>query len=114
VSVINEPFDIIRLFSKVKHSRRHLILALRKLFSFYEALGVDKDYLNSLRVALPKVPCGIDLKIPEENQIVDSLRKLPKAPVKYQALYNVLLDSWLRLVEGIELINNFKGADADL
>ena len=86
VSVIQQPFDIIELFSKVKSSRRHLILALRKLFSFYEVLGYDKDYLNSLRAALPKVQCGIDLKIPEEAKIVDSLRKLSKAPLKYQAL----------------------------
>ena len=112
VSVINEPFDIIKLFSKVKHSRRNMILALRKMFTFYELNGVDKAYLDSLRAALPKVQCGIDLKIPEEDQIVSSLKKLSKAPVKYQALYNVLLDSGLRLIEAIELINNFKDAEA--
>ena len=112
VTIIKEPFDIVTLFSKVKHSKRHLILALRKLFSFYEMLGVNKDYLNSLRAALPKVQCGIDLKIPSEAKIVDSLRKLPKAPLKYQALYNLLLDSGLRLIEACELINNFKEAEA--
>jgi hypothetical protein len=44
---VREPFDIIDLFSKVKRSRRHLVLGLRKLFSFYEALGCDKAYLDS-------------------------------------------------------------------
>jgi len=39
------------------------------------------------------------------------LKKLDKAPLKYQALYNLLLDSGLRLVEAIELINNFKEAE---
>jgi intergrase/recombinase len=112
VSEIKDPFDIVTLFSKVKHSRRHLILGLRKLFRFYELQGVDKDYLNSLRAALPKVHCGIDLKIPSEARIVESLRKLPKAPLKYQALYNLLLDSGLRLVEAVELINSFKDAEA--
>jgi len=112
VSVINEPLDIVELFSKVKHSRRHLILGLRKLFSFYELQSIDKPYLDSLRAALPKVSCGIDLKIPSEQQIAESLKKLSKAPVKYQALFNVLLDSGLRLIEACELINSFKDAEA--
>ena len=61
VSVVHEPFDIITLFSRVKHHRRCLVLGLRKLFSFYEVLGYDKDHLNRLREALPKVSCGIAL-----------------------------------------------------
>ena len=112
VTEIREPFDIIELFSKVKRNKRHLILGLRKLFTFYELQGVDKTYLDSLRNALPKVHCGIDLKIPEEAKIVDSLRKLSRVPVKYQALYNLLLDSGLRLVEACELINTFRDVEA--
>jgi len=112
VTVVKEPFDIIELFSKVKRSRRHLVLGLRKWFSFYDALGVSKSYLDSLRAPLPRVSCGIDLKIPSETRIVESLRKLSKAPLMYQALYNVLLDSGLRLVEPMELINSFKDAEA--
>jgi intergrase/recombinase len=73
---------------------------------------MSKDYLDYLRRALPKVVCGIDLKIPSEENIVDSLKKLPKAPLKYQALYNLLIDSGLRLVEAVELINCFKEAEA--
>jgi intergrase/recombinase len=112
VTGIKEPFDIISMFSRVKRGKRHLVLALRTLFNFYEAIGVNKDYLDCLRRALPKVVCGIDLKIPSEEKIVESLRKLPKAPLKYQALYNLLIDSGLRLVEAIELINHFKEAEA--
>jgi len=75
---IREPFDIVSMFSKVRRGKRHLVLALRTLFNFYETVGVDKDYLDSLRKALPKVQCGIDLKIPSEAEILDSLRKLPE------------------------------------
>ena len=112
VTEIMEPFDVIAMFSKVNRGKRHLVLALRTLFNFYEAVGVDNDYLDSLRKALPTVRCGLDLKVPEEAKIVESLKKLPNAPLKYQALYNLLLDSGLRLVEAVELINSFEDADA--
>ena len=111
VKEISEPFDIISLFSKVKRGKRHLVMALRILFNFYEAINYDKGYLDSLRKALPKTKCGIDLKIPSETKILDSLKRLNRAPLKYQALYNLLVDSGLRLVEAVELIKGFKKAD---
>lgn len=109
---IGEPFDIVAMFGKIKKGKRHLALALRTLFNFYEAVGVDSLYLDYLRKAVPNVRCGIDLKIPSEPQILDSLRKLSRAPVKYQAIYQLLLDSGLRLSEAVELINNFQEAEA--
>jgi len=112
VSEISQPIDIIKLFSTVKHSRRHLILGLRKLFSFYQILGVDKRYLDTLRGALPKDKSGIDLNIPSEAKVIESCRKISRAPVKYEALHDLLLDSGLRLIEGCELINRFQGAEA--
>jgi hypothetical protein len=39
------------------------------------------------------------------------LAKLKDSPQKYEALYNLLLDSGLRLVESRNLINNFKDAE---
>lgn len=111
ITEIHEPFEIVSMFANVKKGKRHLILALRTMFNFYEAMGVEKEYLDCFRKALPKAVCGVDLKIPTEEQILESLKKLPNAPVKYQALYNVLLDSGLRLIEARYLINNFKGAE---
>ena len=105
------PKDVIHLFSKVETGKRHLILAFRLLLNYYETSGYPKKYLNTLRNAIPKVKCGIDLKIPSESRIVDSLRKLEDSPQKYKALYNLLLDSGLRLVESVELINGFKDAE---
>lgn len=110
--VLYGPLDVIDLFSKVKVAKRHVMLCLRTLFNFYEAIGFSKDYLDVLRKALPKVRCGIDLKIPSEAEIVESFKKLPKAPLKYQALYSLLLDSGLRLIEAVELINTFQNAEA--
>lgn len=87
--------------------------ALRSWFNFYESMGVDKAFLDSLRKALPKVQSGIDLRIPTESKITDSVRKLTRAPKKYQALYDLLTDSGLRLVEGCELINRFQEGEAE-
>ena len=108
---LNRPLDVIALFSKVKTAKRHVVLALRTLFNFYEAIGFSKECLDSFRKALPKVRCGIDLKIPSETEIISSLRRLKDAPLKYQALYNILLDSGLRLIEAVNLINTFETAD---
>jgi intergrase/recombinase len=110
--VIAGPLDVNSLFSRITVAKRHVVLGLRVLFNFYETLGVDKGYLDCLRKALPRIQCGVDLKIPAENKILESLQRLVKAPAKYQALYNLLLDSGLRLIEGIELIRNFEEAES--
>ncbi len=109
--VIQEPQDVVALFSNVEAGKRHVAMGLRYLFNFYQAYGFDKAYLDVLRNMLLKDQTGIDLKIPSEAKIVDSLRRLEKAPMKYQALYNVLLDSGLRLIEAVKLINGFEGAE---
>lgn len=108
---IREPFDIVSVFGKIKKGKRHLALALRTLFNFYEAVGISSAYLDYLRKAIPNVRCGIDLKIPSETRILDSLGKLSRMPVKYQATYHLLLDSGLRLAEAVELINSFQDAE---
>ncbi len=105
------PQNVIHLFSKVKSAKRHMILAFRILLNYCETLGYNKKYLDSLRNAIPKVKSGIDLRIPSEKEILDSLSNLEDSTKKYSALYNLLLDSGLRLIEGVLLINEFKGAD---
>ncbi len=108
---VSGPKDVIHLFSKVKIAKRHLILAFRLLLNYHETLGYNSNYLDVLRKAIPRIRCGVDLKIPSEKKIVDSLIKLEDLPRKYKALYNLLLDSGLRLVESVDLINNFEGAE---
>jgi intergrase/recombinase len=110
VTIIKGPADVISLFNGVKRGRRHLWLAIRVLFNYVEVSGLDPDLLSVLRKALPKGAntTNPDLKVPDENAIQKSLRLLSKIPRKYQALYNLLLDSGLRIVEAIEVINSFK------
>ncbi len=105
------PQDVIHLFSGVNRAKRHLILAVRILLNYCETLGYEKKYLDSLRAAIPRVKSGVDLRIPSEKEILDSLNKLESAPRKYSAVYNLLLDSGLRLVEGVTLINEFRDAE---
>ena len=107
---INDPKDIICLFSKIKTAKRHVIFSVRVLLNYFETLGYDKKHLDKLRNAIPCIKSGIDLRIPSEQQILKSLDKLESAPKKYVAVYNLLLDSGLRLVESVTLINEFKEA----
>jgi len=55
---------------------------------------------------LPKTFVGVDLKIPNREDIVFSLKMLKDS--KYFGLYNLLLDSGLRLTEGCRLYNKLQ------
>jgi len=100
-----------RVFAKVAKGQRHLWLGFRAVFNFLEAVGVEAEDLVVYRKALPTFQCGVDLNVPEEDAIIQSLCKLSKAPEKYVLLYNLLLDSGLRLVEAIQVICEFKSAE---
>ncbi|MDR0460729.1 MAG: hypothetical protein LBH62_04745 [Nitrososphaerota archaeon] len=108
---ISSPTDIMRVFAKMQKGQRHLWLGFRAVFNFLEATGVKAEALAVYRKALPKVRCGVDLKVPEEDGMLQSLHKLSKAPEKYVLLYNVLMDSGLRLVEALKVITEFKSAE---
>jgi intergrase/recombinase len=112
VTVISEPMDVVKAFHGLTDGQQHnLNRAIRNLFKYVEAQGFNKEYLDVLKKNIPKDSTGIDVKIPSEESIIKSLMKLSKVPLKYQALYNLLLDSGLRLVEGVRMINSFKGAE---
>ncbi|MDH5438728.1 MAG: integrase [Candidatus Bathyarchaeota archaeon] len=113
LTVIREPMDIVRLFAGIKAGRRHLWMGLRNLFNYLEIAGLDSVYVDRLRKALPKSAgkCGIDLKVPYEEEILDSLRRLKEVPTKYAALCELLLDSGLRLVEAVKVIRSFDGVE---
>jgi intergrase/recombinase len=111
VSELKEPMDVVRIFSKLSVGQQHnLSRALRKFLNFAELKGVSVESLNSLRKAIPKDRIGADLNVPTESEILASLSKLKDMPVKYQALYNLLLDSGLRLIEAMRLHNSFEEA----
>jgi intergrase/recombinase len=112
---IRAPMDVMKLFSPLTAGQRHhLNRAMRAWFRCLEINRPDrefKEFLDSLRKAIPKDEVGIDIKVPEEGQIIMDLRRLASDPLKFQAAYNLLLDSGLRLVEVVKLLNNFPEAE---
>jgi intergrase/recombinase len=112
---IKAPMDVMRLFSPLTAGQRHhLNRAMRAWFKCLEINrpnGQFKEFLDGLRKAIPKDEVGIDIKVPEEEQIILDLKCLASDPLKYQVAYNLLLDSGLRLVEVVKLLNNFPEAE---
>jgi len=108
VKVISGPLDVLRVFSGLTAGQQHnLSRGLRNLFNFLEAQGWSKQYLDVLRKNIPKDEVGFDLRIPSPEEVVYSLRVMSKGCLKYRALYNLVLESGLRLVEACRLINGF-------
>ena len=106
---IRGSMDIVRVFSGLSEGQKHnLNRGLRNLFNFLEAQGWSRGYLNLLRKNIPKDKTGIDLRVPELNEIIRSLRKSSRIALKYRALWNLCLDSGLRLVEAIGVIKGFE------
>ncbi len=69
-----------------------------------------KEFLDDLRKAIPKDEVGIDIRVPDER-IVSDLRRISSKSLRGQAVYNLLLDSGLRLVEVIKVLNEFPEAE---
>jgi intergrase/recombinase len=112
------PSDVVAAFDGLGATqKRHLANGYRSLFRFYEAQGlVDRARLDALRANLPALRSGVDLNVPSEEEVIDSLRRLAEARVdgKLFAVYNLLLDSGLRVVEGIGLFNRMASGEARL
>jgi intergrase/recombinase len=115
VTTITGPEDVISIFSRVKAGKRHLWLAFRVWFNYLEALGFDNNILSVLRKSLPKGAntTNPDLKVPDVKAVQKSLSSLDEAPQRYKALYDLLIDSGLRLIEAIDVINNFKADEVE-
>jgi len=106
---IKGPMDVVKVFSGLSRGQKHkMIRAVRNLFNFYEAQGlVDKAWLDVLRKNIPRDEVGVDLMVPTDEAIIRSLRKLSKPRfMRFFAVYNLVLDSGLRLVEAVRLINS--------
>ncbi len=108
---LRTPMDVMRIFSPLTAGQRHhLNRAMRAWFKCLEINNPDpqfRGFLDGLRRAIPKDEVGIDIRVPEEPQIVSDSRRLESDPLKYRAAYNLLLDSGLRLVEAVRLLNDF-------
>jgi len=45
--IFNVPLDVIGLFCKVNAAKRHVVMALRILFNFFETIGFEKGFLDA-------------------------------------------------------------------
>jgi intergrase/recombinase len=111
-TVLSSPADIMRLFAKVEKGKRHLWLGFRTIFNFLEATGYDPATLTIYRKALPTFHCGIDLNVPEAPIMLKALSTLKNARPEYKALYNLLIDSGLRLIEAVKAMGEIESAEA--
>jgi len=107
--LIKSPMDVVRIFSGLTSGQQHnLIHALRALFNFLGAMGVNEAWLDMLRKNIPRDEVGIDLWVPSEEQIVNSLKKMERTElIQHKAAYRLALESGLRLTEVVRLIKNF-------
>ena len=84
---IRAPMDVMKLFSPLTAGQRHhLNRAMRAWFRCLEINRPDgefKEFLDSLRKAIPKDEVGIDIKVPEEEQIIMDLRRLASDPLTF-------------------------------
>jgi len=107
VTALESPIDVMTLFSPLTIGQQHhLNRALRALFNFCEIMGFDRAWLDGLRKAIPKDQIGIDLKVPEEEDIFHSIQLISEMTVKYRALWDLCLDSGIRMIEAVRIIND--------
>ncbi|RLE49193.1 MAG: hypothetical protein DRJ18_00150 [Candidatus Methanomethylicota archaeon] len=105
---LSKPLDVVRLFDGLSAGQKHcLLFSLRNLFNFCELAGFDSGFIDSLRRALPKDTVMVDLYVPDEKSVKQSIAKLRRIPAKYKAVYRLLLESGLRLREAVRLSNEF-------
>jgi len=114
VRVITGPNDILSIFSRLTVGQQHnLSRGIRNLFNFLEAQGFDKGWLDVLRRNVPKDEVGFDLKIPTPEDVISSLRVVAKGCLKYRAVYELVVDSGLRLEEACRFINSFNEVECE-
>ena len=108
IKVLRTPGDVMRMFNGLSAGQQHnLNRAIRAFFNYLEALGYNEGWLNWLKKAVPKDRTGVDLHVPEPNEVVRSLLWLSSIPLKYQALWSLCLDGGVRLVEAIRIVEGF-------
>ena len=95
------------MFKACERGKHHLDRAVRNLLKLYErVLGFPKPFIDSLRAAIPRTKVGIDLKVPTDEEIEETFRRLKDSPPKYKALW-LLVACGVRMEHAIELLNNW-------
>jgi len=106
--VIRSVEDIDRLFAGSFPGKRHLWFGIRNLLKFCASHGWSINEIKPLLECMPPVKkANPDNRVPNENQVLDTLGKLRSAPLEVQAVYNLVLDSAIRPLHAVEIINSF-------
>jgi intergrase/recombinase len=114
VKTIRGPMDVLTVFSKLTAGQQHnLSRGMRNLFNFLEAQGFSKDYLDTLRKNIPKDEIGFDVEVPLPEQIAHSLQAMAKGQMRYRAVYELTVDSGLRLIEACRLLSDFSAGNVE-
>jgi intergrase/recombinase len=100
--------DIDSLFAGNFPGKRHLWFGIRNLLKYCAHHGWDVNAIKILMEAMPPVKkANPDNKVPKESQVLETLIKIKSAPASVQAVYNFVLDSAIRPLHAVEIINNF-------
>jgi len=106
---IMDPRDVMEIFNGLSRGQvHHLDRALRALLNFYrDILGYPDDWVRRLKKAIPKDQVGIDINTPDEAEVFSSLVKIREINSNYRVLWLLLLESGVRLVEAVRMLNEF-------
>ena len=106
---VQTPFDVMRLFSGLSRGQaHHLDRALRALLNYYrDILCYPEHYIKSLKRAIPRVRVNVDINVPDETEVYDSLVKIRSVNEHYRILWLLCLESGVRLIEAVKVLNEF-------
>ncbi|MEM2322773.1 MAG: integrase [Candidatus Bathyarchaeia archaeon] len=106
--VICSISDVDRLFAGSFPGKRHLWFGIRNLLKYCASHGWSMEQIKPLLESMPPVKkANPDNRVPKETAVLETLRMLKDAPFKVQAVYNLVLDSAIRPLHAVELINGF-------
>ena len=105
---LRTPSDVVDMFNECKRGVNNLNKALRTLLNYYlEVERYPEDFIKALKKAIPREVETVELFVPTEEQIIETLRKLKSAPHKYITLYWFVLATGVRKEHAIDILNNF-------
>ena len=102
--------DVDRLFAGDFPGKRHLWFGICNLLKYCASHGWSEGEIRILIESMPPVrKANPDNKVPKEAYVLETLRKLKDAPPQVQAVYSLVLDSAIRPLHAVEIINGFDG-----
>ena len=103
--------DIDAIFADKGPGWRHKWFAIRCLLKYCESHGWNKQIIEQLKAVMPSTPqSGVDKRVPKESVIIELFRQLNNlnnGNKKYAVFYNLILDSAIRPMHAVEILNSW-------